>query len=191
VRDVSGDLENRWEEKQLPKSLPRTERRCSQTKITRALIFTALLVTSGVNCTKEPLTVVTTANSQGVVLPVSIAPGVLNQCSRPTPKAPDGYWEPKERDVQSLEGLLPAYIRARKEYQAARVLERLSKYRRQYAGFVRDGHKTIYVNLFWPEYGVQWRSEVVRVCDGDIGFWGVEFDTTSNTFVHIAYNGSG
>jgi hypothetical protein len=54
---------------------------------------------------------------------------------------------------------------------------------------VRGGHKTIYVNLFLPEYGEQWRRDVVLVCDGGIGFWGVEFDITSNAFVHIAYNG--
>ncbi len=55
--------------------------------------------------------------------------------------------------------------------------------------FLRGGHKTIYVNLFLPESREQWRSDVVLVCDGGIGFWGVEFDTTSGTFVHIAYNG--
>jgi hypothetical protein len=42
-----------------------------------------------------------------------------------------------------------------------------------------------------PQYAVEWRSQLVLVCDGGIGFWGVEFDTASNTFSHIAYNGSG
>src|SRR5262249_23958442 len=120
-----------------------------------------------------------------------IAPGVLNQCSRSTPEAPRSYWEPAQADVQILENLLPVYLRTRKDEPDARVLERLTEYRRQYAGFERDGHKTIYVNLFLPEYGEQWREDVVRVCDGGLGFWGVEFDTTSKTFVHIAYNGVG
>jgi len=114
---------------------------------------------------------------------------VLNQCSRSTPQAPDGYWEPTERDVQALEIRLPAYLRARPEVSATRVLERLSQYRRQYAGFLRGGRKSIYVNLFLSEYGEQWRSDVVLVCDGGIGFWGVEFDTDIQYLVHVAYNG--
>jgi hypothetical protein len=162
-----------------------------KTSISRTLISSALLVMLTTGCTKKHLTEVATSRSRGVVLPVSAAPGVLTQCSRSTPDAPDGYWVPKERDVQSLEGLLPTYLRTRKEDQAARVLDRLSQYRRQYAGFVRGNHRTIYVNLFLPEYAEQWRNRVVAVCDGGIGFWGLEFDITSNSFVHIAYNGVG
>ena len=135
--------------------------------------------------------VIATANSQGVVLPVSIAPTALDQCSRPTPGAPDGYWEPEKQDILSLERLLPTYMETRTESAAALVRNRLSHYRRQYAGFLRADHKTIYANLFLPEYGVEWRHQVVMVCDGGAGFWGVEFDVTSQTFVHIAYNGSG
>jgi hypothetical protein len=158
-------------------------------KISQFLLSIPLVVACVIGCAKQPLPEVTAGDSQGVVLPVSIAPDVLNQCSRSTPITPDGFWEPKERDVQSLERLLPAYLRTRKDEPATRVLERLSQYRRQYAGFVRGGHKTIYVNLFLPEYAEQWRRDVVLVCDGGIGFWGVEFDITSNAFVHIAYNG--
>jgi hypothetical protein len=136
---------------------PVSRRHWRKMKISRALLSAALAVACVIAWAKQPLTEVTTGSSQGVVLPVSIAPGVLNQCSRSTPGTPDGYWEPKQQDVQSLEELLPAYLRTRKEQQATRVLDRLSQYRRQYAGFLRGG--------------------------------GIEFDTTSNTFVHIAYNG--
>lgn len=86
---------------------------------------------------------------------------------------------------------MPTYLRSRTDDEAARVLSRLSQYRRQYAGFTSAGRKTIYVNFFLPVYGEQWRTEVVLVCDGGIGFWGIEFDTTSNKFSHIAYNGVG
>jgi len=157
--------------------------------VSRFVLSIVLVAAFAIGCAKQPLAEVDTQNAQGVALPVSIAPAVLNQCSRSTPQAPDGYWEPTERDVQALEIRLPAYLRARPEVSATRVLERISQYRRQYAGFLRGGRKSIYVNLFLPEYGEQWRSDVVLVCDGGIGFWGVEFDTTSNTFVHVAYNG--
>jgi hypothetical protein len=82
-------------------------------------------------------------------------------------------------------------METRTESPAALVRNRLSHFRRQYAGFLRADHKTIYANLFLPEYGAEWRHQVVMVCDGGAGFWGVEFDVTSQTFVHIAYNGSG
>jgi hypothetical protein len=164
-----------------------TER--SKMTVSRFMLAIVLVAAFVIGCAKQPLTEVDTQNSQGVVLSVSIAPAVLNQCSRSIPTTPDGYWEPTERNVQALETLLPAYLRARSEASATRVLERLSQYKRQYAGFLRGGHKTIYVNLFLSESREQWRSDVVLVCDGGIRVWGVEFDTTSNTFVHVAYNG--
>jgi hypothetical protein len=150
----------------------------------------ALLLVLATGCGPRPLDVIGTAHAQGVVLPMSLAATVLNQCSRPTPKVPDSYWEPTEQDVRSVEQRLSTYLQTRLEPQAQRVLVQLSQYRRQYAGFIRAGHRTIYVNFFLPEYGEQWRRQTVLVCDGGVGFWGVEFDSTSNTFVHVAYNNS-
>jgi len=155
----------------------------------RGLLAISFVIANMVACAKPAPAEIVTGDAHGVVLPVSVAPGVLNQCSRSTPGAPDGYWEPTEHDVQSLERQLPSYLKARAERSATRVLKQLPRYKRQYAGFLRGGRKTIYVNFFIAESAEPWRTKVVLVCDGGTGFWGVEFDLGSQTFSHIAYNG--
>ena len=69
----------------------------------RTLTAGALLLLWAAGCEPRPLDVIATAHAQGVVLPMSLAATVLNQCSRPTPKVPNGYWEPTEQDVRSVE----------------------------------------------------------------------------------------
>jgi hypothetical protein len=136
-----------------------------------------------------PLAIVSAENSQGVILPVSMAPALLEQCSRGTLGTPDGYWLPDQKDIQSLEAQLPLFLGGRTEPKAAEAAARLQKYHRQYAGFVRNGHKTIYVNLFPADEDADWQKHLVRVCDGGPWFFGVEFDVDSRTFIHIAFNG--
>ena len=118
-----------------------------------------------------------------------MAPALLEQCSRGTLGTPDGYWLPDQKDIQSLEAQLPLFLRGRTEPKAAEATARLQKYHRQYAGFVRNGHKTIYVNLFPADEDADWQKHLVRVCDGGPWFFGVEFDVDSRTFIHIAFNG--
>ncbi|HSM96873.1 MAG TPA: hypothetical protein VLT91_12570 [Rhizomicrobium sp.] len=141
--------------------------------------------------------------ADGVVLPNDEAAKLVSQCSRPSPGPVDSYWAPSKGDIDALEAAFPAFFR-KKAYDWRGFLgmpnirdsdadKLLSQYVRQYAGFVIGGRKVIYVNAV-TGWGIsdnpnQWRTKAVRVCDGGSITFGVEYDPTSKTFDHFAFNG--
>jgi len=60
-------------------------------------------------------------------------------------------------------------------------------YVRQYAGFVRDGARFVYVNALLLEKGSPLVNEAqkgfLRTCDTVSGFWGIQYDTQSKQFL--------
>jgi len=71
-------------------------------------------------------------------------------------------------------------------------------WRRQYVGYVRDGHRLVY-GSFSPyttssNYeGKSWQTGYAnaRICDGGPSYFGVEFDVEKRVFTNIATNGIG
>jgi len=138
----------------------------------------------------ESLEILKFNNIEGIVLPVSLAREVLIQCSRPTLGKAEAFWEPSVSDLIPLEEKLVSFVKKNASQVSPNQWEQLEKYKRQYAGIIRNGKKSIYVNLF-PYMGerVEWRRQTVIVCDGGPSFFGVEYDIESKLFTHIAYNG--
>jgi hypothetical protein len=139
----------------------------------------------------EPLAIVEVGGAEGVVIPGSHAPFLLSQCSRPTPGPGSSYWIPTAADLERMEKDLPAFIKEHGNPANPNLFQELKKYRRQYAGVVRNGKKAIYVNLFPRRMtGIGWRRQVVSICSRSPSFFGVEYDVSSAKFTHISYNGA-
>jgi hypothetical protein len=138
-----------------------------------------------------PLQVVSIEGAEGVILPVAIAGQILDQCSRTTLGKCEGYWLPTLKDIEPIEKNLSAYVKAHPDKGYPNQWKQLDKFRRQYAGLIRNGKKTIYVNLFpkRDDPKLYWRKGVAGACDGGPSYFGVEFDTEAGEFIHIAYNG--
>ncbi len=134
----------------------------------------------------------------GVVLPPQIAPQLLKQCSRAAPSGFQSIWMPDLPQIRDLEARLPAALgSALQKAGASRYAP--ADYLRQYAGFTVNGRKIIYVNgmlrrgvdneALPPEFRRDWRHQPVVVCDGGVGYFGVEYDPSTKTFAHLAFNG--
>jgi hypothetical protein len=138
----------------------------------------------------ESLAVINMGGAEGVILPVSHAPTTLTQCSRRTLGPGEGYWQPTIEDLRPLERHLSAFVRDNPNSMYPNQWQELSKFKRQYAGIIRNDKKTIYVNLFPSKETVTaWRRQVILVCDGGPWYFGVEYDIEAAKFTHIAYNG--
>jgi hypothetical protein len=145
-----------------------------------------------------PLDIVTVGQVNGVVLPVALAPQVLRQCSRATLGPGESYWMPSVRDIARLEAGIKSFVQQHPDPYGQNVWQDLDGFVRQYAGLVRDGRKTIYVNLFPADVfragnnlQEDWRRRAIVICDGGASILGVGYDVETGTFIHIAYNGIG
>jgi hypothetical protein len=129
---------------------------------------------------------------KGVILPDPIYRGMLSQCTRAMPTEIDGQWLPTLNDIALLEAEFPNYW---KRHQRTTKDLDLNQYVRQYGGLSRDGARIIYVNAFYRGYLLanegldSWIRVPVNVCDGGVGFFGVEFDVDRKRFENLNFNG--
>ena len=134
----------------------------------------------------------------GAVMPDSLGPGVLRQCTRRAPQLRE-FWQPQDSLIRSLEDrLLPLLdsILPLANLRGQRVRTPPSTaYHRQYLGVVQDGRRLVYVNGFQlnthaerdlgPDY---WCSRPIVVCDGGAEFFGVLYDATRGRFERLEFN---
>jgi hypothetical protein len=127
------------------------------------------------------------ATTHYAILPTSEGPALLKQCSRGTPKNVTGYWTPLTSQIAEMEKLLPEFLK-KSGYNRS-----FSDSCRQYVGIISHGKQLIYVNAFPKstpgDFGKDWQTKAVIVCDGGEAFWGVVFDPADNTFHDFATNG--
>jgi hypothetical protein len=129
-----------------------------------------------------------------VILPEAIAGRLLDECSRGVPAAYTGHWLPNADDIAALEAALPQALGAVRR-GGAKLRGAPQGWRRQYGGFVRDGHRFIYGNFFPRDIGDfrpadnDWRHAPVMVCDGGHVFFGVEYDVEGRRITHLDFNG--
>lgn len=122
----------------------------------------------------------------GVMLHGVEARALLRQCSRAGPTDVQSQWLPKNEEIARVSALLFGYqarLRALDRYRSV-------TFNRQYAGFVANGRKIIYVNSFRAGSAEPWwRKRAVVICDGGAQHWGVEFDMKTGRFTNAAFNG--
>lgn len=120
----------------------------------------------------------------GVIVPVSAAPELLNQCSRETVSPVASYWRPTPSMIGDLEMRLPTFL----SYESR--LQPLASYVRQYTGVVSEGRTLIYASFVTVPADIPWQRQVVLLCDGGNRAWGVAFDVDSKTFDAVRINGA-
>jgi hypothetical protein len=120
----------------------------------------------------------------GVIVPVSTAPELLNQCSRETVSPVASYWRPTPSMIRDLETRLPTFL----AYESR--LQPLARYVRQYAGVVSEGRTLIYASFATLPADIPWQNQVVVVCDGGNRAWGVAYDVDSQAFDTVRINGA-
>lgn len=72
------------------------------------------------------------------------------------------------------------------------VYRHIKKYRRQYLGYTTtDGHKILYINMFWDDakYVKGWLKQVVIVQGGGSNYLNVKYDLTDNKLYDLQING--
>lgn len=132
-------------------------------------------------------TVVEFDQVRGIIAAPSLSARLLHQCSRPAPdpKKVSGYWTPDRAILAVLENLLPAYVDRPPNMP-------LAKYRRVYAGIIYEGRQVIYVDFSYiGGEKSDWMNNVTVWCDGGANFFGIEFDTETQNFSNLWYNGRG
>jgi hypothetical protein len=68
--------------------------------------------------------------------------------------------------------------------------KKLSKYSRQYAGFINDkGERIIHVGLNWKRNDETWKNNFVLVFDGGSYHWTIRYNLDKDEFFHFGVNG--
>jgi hypothetical protein len=125
------------------------------------------------------------------ILPASLGPAVLNQCSRSSPQNVEEFFTPDPGDVADMEVRLAPYIKNRSSHI------HFETYGRQYVGFTKKGRRYLYGNFFnlklfdssFPLKNPQ--SKPVVICDGGENFWGIVYSLDSQSFSELHFNGVG
>lgn len=143
------------------------------------LLLCFFLWTAGCHSTPVPWTVLSGAE----------AVALQETCSRPFPKGLYGEWLPHEEDILMAELRLDAAIDAAYGRGTA-GRPAFSLYRRQYAGYWRDGLRVLYINAVAPDAASgKWRTKAVMICDGGMITYGALFDLNRQAFDFFFFNG--
>ncbi len=159
---------------------------------TRILVTCFVVTTAVVLASDTPFAPATTGR---FVLNPSLARDVMRQCSRATPAAVSGEWQPSPQDIDDLEEALPKYLEQRAK-AGKQIPPKGQAYHRQYVGFTRKSERYIYGN-FYPASAARgyWKARESKqafvVCDGGPVFWGIVFRVSTKTFEEIRFNGLG
>jgi hypothetical protein len=104
------------------------------------------------------------------------------------------YWKPSRRDVEEAERALPAAIQSafsRASKEEGTRLTSAPRYYRQYVGFVRDGHRVLYLSAFEHERRADdWRRQWLRTCDTWLYAFGAVYDLEKREFDWFSFDGS-
>ena len=119
----------------------------------------------------------------------------LHQCSRPSPKNVQGYWNVNTTYTKKLEANFKKVLLLETAGfgMQHRKLTGLEKYSYQYTGIVIKGKKYIYINAFITNgthdlKHTAWRTEPVIECDGGDQYWGAVYDPTTGSFFNLLFN---
>ena len=120
-----------------------------------------------------------------VALPDSAFANGLRVCAKETPSGINGYWKVPPKVMDLIDADLFAYLR--KSGIDKKLPFSAKLYMRQYAGFVRDGTRFVYVNALLVEKGKpavqEAKKEFPRACEAVSGAWGIQYDTKAKQFL--------
>jgi hypothetical protein len=124
--------------------------------------------------------------TNGAILTDQAARSMSRLCYRGEIKV-SAQWNPSSEQITQLETKLKTEFLTSKSMPKKRLLETLH---RQYAGFISEGRKIVFVNFFPDNItAINWRSEAVLMCDGGPSFWSVEYEVSTKKFVNTVVSG--
>ena len=116
-------------------------------------------------------------------------------CSREGVASVDGGWKLDAAIVSRLERDLKQISKLKsKDGMIGVRIRHPESYFRQYFGIIVAGRKLVFINAFAEEGGNPpsfWQDQLVSICDGGFGSWGVLYDPTEGTFSDLRTNGIG
>jgi hypothetical protein len=98
-------------------------------------------------------------------------------------------WTPYESDVLMAEKELVPFLKKTKDVRVVDILEKIGTYKRQYRGFVSEGHKQIWIRFYCEGSSIDWMNREMEVFDGGTCYFGLCFSMETKTFSHLAING--
>lgn len=153
------------------------------------ILFTAAVVLVG--CRRNELS---------TVLPFDEAKKMMHPCSRPFPAGLDGWWKPTSDDIERADRRLTNAVDAAfQRLEAKRREHRPDRYYRQYAGFLRDGKRVLYMSTLgryladdaaWKLESQDWRDRYLNMCDGGTSSFGAVYDLEKDAFDSLMFNGT-
>jgi hypothetical protein len=119
-----------------------------------------------------------------VALPDSAFANGFRVCAREAPSGINGYWKVTPKIMELIDADLLVHLRKSGLDKSLSFSAKL--YLRQYAGFVRDGTRFVYVNALLVEKGkpvaLEAKKGFLRSCAEASGSWGIQFDTKAKQF---------
>jgi|GEM_PF-3412205 len=123
-----------------------------------------------------------------VSLPAAAMTNGLRVCVRETPSEVFGYWRVPPKLVDRIDADLLVHLR--KSGLDKRIPYSAKLYVRQYAGFVRDGARFVYIHAILVEKTSPLLKQVQkafpRSCGDVTSSWGIQFDTKTKKFLSFA-----
>lgn len=107
--------------------------------------------------------------NEGVIL----LPGAAPELIQGSGVEPEGYWHPRQEHLLAAEDALADQ----------------SQGHRQYAGFIENGERKVYINAFCDDLGIDWKRNVVFVADGGPCYWQAIYNVTTDEIEMLVVNG--
>jgi hypothetical protein len=117
---------------------------------------------------------------------------LAHQCSRPSPGPVSGQWIASADQLDAFDAPLTDVLGG--QLNRAGITKAPRDYYRQFAGFIINGRRVIYVNgvdrSAIDDHDIAWRTTAIGICDGGPITFGAEFDADTHQVSNFAFNGS-
>ena len=130
------------------------------------------------------------APERGSVFPADIAKAQAREifmgCDRSEPGHIESAFTPSSADVARIDAALPQLLS--RDLISRRGSPRIVlSYYRQYAGFVMDGRRIIYVSGLSELFNQNWRGRAFQACDVGDATFGVRYDVETRKFEMLEF----
>ena len=97
------------------------------------------------------------------------------------------FWTPTKQQVLDAEAEIERFLKDKPPAQSPNLWQKLPPYKRQYVGFIVNGHKRIFCNFYCTEEPLDCKPVVYK--DGGACFFRIEYDVEGQKVVKIDFNG--
>lgn len=97
------------------------------------------------------------------------------------------FWTPTKGQALEAEEVVEKFLKEKRPAQSPELWQKLTRYKRQYVGYVADGRKRIHVNFYCSEEPLT--SKPVLYDDGGDCFFQVDYDVEGRKVEKLSING--